>query len=68
MKTVVLEMINIDSVCYKIFKKYGWEWGGDWTSIKDCQHFEKNLEPVGTIRALLARIWKSCWRIFNETR
>ena len=23
----------------KIFKKYGWKWGGDWSSIKDYQHF-----------------------------
>jgi hypothetical protein len=25
------------------FKKLGWEWGGDWTSIKDYQHFEKKV-------------------------
>ncbi|MBN2825883.1 MAG: M15 family metallopeptidase [Campylobacterales bacterium] len=25
----------------KIFKKYGWIWGGDWRTIKDYQHFEK---------------------------
>jgi len=25
----------------KIFKKYGWKWGGDWNSIKDYQHFER---------------------------
>jgi len=25
----------------KIFKKYGWKWGGDWRSIKDYQHFVK---------------------------
>ena len=24
----------------KIFKKYGWKWGGDYISIKDYQHFE----------------------------
>lgn len=24
----------------KIFKSYGWKWGGDWKSIKDYQHFE----------------------------
>ncbi len=23
----------------KIFKKYGWSWGGDWNSVKDYQHF-----------------------------
>ncbi len=25
----------------KIFKKYGWSWGGDWRTIKDYQHFVK---------------------------
>ena len=25
----------------KIFKKYGWKWGGDWSSVKDYQHFSK---------------------------
>ena len=25
------------------FKSKGWEWGGDWTSLKDYQHFEKDL-------------------------
>jgi len=24
----------------KIFKKYGWSWGGDWKYTKDYQHFE----------------------------
>jgi poly-gamma-glutamate synthesis protein (capsule biosynthesis protein) len=23
----------------KVFKKYGWGWGGDWKSMKDYQHF-----------------------------
>jgi len=23
----------------KIFKKYGWKWGGDWYGVKDYQHF-----------------------------
>ena len=26
----------------KIFKNYGWRWGGDWKGIKDYQHFDKN--------------------------
>jgi len=25
----------------KIFKKYGWKWGGDWNGVKDYQHFSK---------------------------
>lgn len=25
----------------KIFKQYGWEWGGDWKGVKDLQHFSK---------------------------
>ena len=25
----------------RIFKKYGWKWGGDWKSVKDYQHFSK---------------------------
>ncbi len=24
-----------------IFKKYGWKWGGDWSGVKDYQHFSK---------------------------
>lgn len=27
--------------CVKIFAKYGWSWGGNWTSFKDMPHFEK---------------------------
>ena len=34
-------MITEESECVKIFKKYGWSWGGDWHSLKDYQHFEK---------------------------
>lgn len=26
-----------------IFKKHGWEWGGDWNSFKDLPHFEKKF-------------------------
>ena len=25
------------------FKKLGWDWGGDWTSLKDYQHFDKKV-------------------------
>jgi peptidoglycan L-alanyl-D-glutamate endopeptidase CwlK len=26
-----------------VFKLYGWEWGGDWTSFKDTPHFQKTF-------------------------
>lgn len=26
---------------YKLFRKYGFKWGGSWRSVKDYQHFEK---------------------------
>lgn len=29
------------SPVYLLFKKMGWEWGGDWQTLKDYQHFEK---------------------------
>jgi len=25
----------------QIFKKHGWKWGGDWSGVKDYQHFSK---------------------------
>lgn len=25
----------------QIFEKYGWKWGGDWSGVKDYQHFSK---------------------------
>ena len=34
-------MITEEDVCYRIFTKYGFEWGGSWEYIKDYQHFEK---------------------------
>ena len=32
--------ITHDDLCYKLFTQAGFEWGGDWTSCKDWQHFE----------------------------
>lgn len=29
--------------CVAVFKKYGWEWGGDWKSFKDYPHFQKTF-------------------------
>lgn len=34
-------MITHDDLCYQIFARYGFSWGGDWESSKDYQHFEK---------------------------
>lgn len=34
-------VITHNDVCYLIFSEYGFEWGGDWSTIKDYQHFEK---------------------------
>ncbi len=34
-------MIHKNDKVYKIFKKYGFSWGGDWKSMKDYQHFYK---------------------------
>jgi len=30
-----------DDLCCRLFKERGFEWGGDWKSCKDYQHFEK---------------------------
>lgn len=32
--------IDHDDLCFKLFTEEGFEWGGDWTSCKDFQHFE----------------------------
>ena len=32
--------ISEDDLCFRLFKEAGFEWGGDWTSLKDYQHFE----------------------------
>ena len=36
-----LYKIDHNDLCYKQFKKHGFTWGGDWSSVKDYQHFEK---------------------------
>ena len=33
--------IDTSDLCYKLFVQYDFEWGGDWETIKDYQHFEK---------------------------
>lgn len=34
-------MIRKGDLCYRLFKKHGFYWGGDWLRSKDYQHFEK---------------------------
>ena len=33
--------IDENDLCYKLFTLHGFEWGGNWKSVKDYQHFEK---------------------------
>lgn len=35
--------ISRNSWVLKEFRKRGWRWGGDWTTMKDYQHFEKTI-------------------------
>jgi len=37
--------ITNNSEIVKIFKSYGWNWGGNWNKGKDYQHFEKATTP-----------------------
>ncbi len=43
-KNIQKGMIVKDNACYKAFKSRGWIWGGEWKSLKDYQHFEKNIK------------------------
>ncbi len=33
--------ITHNDYCFKLFKKAGYKWGGDWITLKDYQHFQK---------------------------
>ena len=35
--------ITTEDLCYKLFIKHGFIWGGSWSTPKDYQHFEKRL-------------------------
>jgi hypothetical protein len=35
-------MIHPGDVVVEAFASIGWEWGGDWASVKDYQHFSEN--------------------------
>ena len=34
-------IIRKGDLCYRLFKQHGFQWGGEWASGKDYQHFEK---------------------------
>ena len=34
-------VITTSDKAYKLFTKKGWTWGGNWSSPKDYQHFQK---------------------------
>lgn len=36
--------IDKNDLCYKLFTERGWEWGGDWKTVKDYQHFSKEVK------------------------
>ena len=36
-----LYKITRDDLLCRLFRKYGFRWGGDWRTMKDWQHFEK---------------------------
>lgn len=36
-------MIREGDALFNAFVSRGWSWGGDWTTLKDYQHFEKEL-------------------------
>lgn len=35
--------INENDLCYRLFTAHGFTWGGSWNSLKDYQHFEKDI-------------------------
>lgn len=41
-----LGMIIKEDPLYRAFISQGWSWGGEWDSLKDYQHFEKNIEGL----------------------
>lgn len=43
--------IDEDDLCYKLFTKHGFEWGGSFNSVKDYQHFELSDSVADELRA-----------------
>ena len=36
--------ITTNDLCYRLFTQHGFRWGGNWKTVKDYQHFEKELK------------------------
>lgn len=41
LRNTPVAIISKDDLCYRLFTEHGFQWGGNWNSIKDYQHFEK---------------------------
>ncbi len=41
--------INKDDLCYKLFTEHGFEWGGEWKTVKDYQHFELPTSEINKL-------------------
>ena len=37
-------LIKEGDLCLELFREHGYTWGGDWHTVKDYQHFQKNQE------------------------
>ncbi len=35
--------IDRKDLCYRLFTEHGFTWGGDWNTVKDYQHFQKEI-------------------------
>ena len=42
-RTDIPYKIDHNDLAYRLFTEAGFEWGGDWISLKDYQHFEIDL-------------------------
>ena len=48
--------IDEQDLCYRIFTKYGWKWGGHWKNSKDYQHFYKPEKGIKRIISKIKRV------------
>jgi len=39
-------LITKGDILYNTFISKGWQWGGDWKSVKDYQHFQKSITEI----------------------